>query len=269
MGRPEDASKVAQVKEVIRDECGPSEERCLYQSTNLGIRHGPPTAISWFFDQVDEGIILEDDCIPGEGFFSFVQWALDTYRDNERVKLVSGFNRFSPCPWPESCRFVKTSMIWGWASWRRAWTGYDSEMRSWDDPAVRRNFRRWAGSFPVYDAWRTSIEWVRIGKLVTWDVAWCWAVFQDQGLAVMPRVSLIRNIGFGLDSTNTFGGDERAQVIPGRLAQPFVTPRKVAPDLHFQRRLDKKEFWRADDTLAGRLRIFARAVKRSLLARQS
>jgi hypothetical protein len=266
--RPDDAPKVGQVKELIDEVFAPSAERCLYQGTNLGIRKGPPAAITWFFSQVEEGIILEDDCIPGEGFFPFVNWALNEYRSEDRVKVISGFNRFSPQSWPESFRFVKTAMIWGWASWRRAWKDYDPEMRSWDDPQVRRKFRRWAGSFPVYDFWRESIHCVQSGRLVTWDVAWCWTVFQQEGLGVFPRVSLIQNIGFGDDATNTGGGDERALVRAGVLSTPYLAPSQLAPDRALQRALDRKEFWRTALTLGGRLKRLAQRVKRKWYDRQ-
>lgn len=266
--RQEDEGKVQQVKQLIAETFAPDPAHCLFQTANLGIRKGPPAAISWFFEQVEEGIILEDDCIPGTDFFPFVEWALETYRNEDRVKLISGFNRYSPVEWPESFRFVKTAMIWGWASWRRAWRQFDPDMLTFDDPLVQRRFRRWAGSFPVYDYWRITVNWVRMGKLVTWDVAWCWAVFHAEGLGIQPRVSLIRNIGFGSDSTNTQSGDARAGVVVGQLAAPYRSPARIEPDLPFQRRLDRAEFWRTDDTLLGRARALLKSLKRRLLARQ-
>lgn len=268
VGHATDGQRVAESRALIEKAFHPHPSRCLYQSSNLGIRKGPPAAITWFFEQVEEGIILEDDCIPSEDFFPFVQGALEKYRHVDQVKLISGFNRFSPQPWPESYRFVKTAMIWGWASWRRAWSKYDPDMKSWDHPLARREFRTWAGSFPVFDYWRTTIDWVRIGKIVTWDVAWCWTVFSDRGLGVMPRVSLIRNIGFGSDSTNTQSGDAREKVLPGRLPQPYIGPERLRPDRTLQRRLDRAEFWRTDDTVTGRLWNVARALKRNWFARQ-
>lgn len=68
-GRPDDQARVAAVKALIQNEFAPAPDHCLFQPANRGIRWAPPAAISWFFSQVEEGAILEDDCIPGEDFF--------------------------------------------------------------------------------------------------------------------------------------------------------------------------------------------------------
>jgi len=255
--RPEDGPKVAEVKALIRDFFEPSPERCLFQTENLGIRRGPPAAITWFFSHVSEGIILEDDCIPGDDFFPFMAWGLTQYRDQPRVKLLAGFNRFGDIGGPSSFQFIKSAMIWGWASWRRAWAEYDPNFELWSQEQNRRKLRLWLGSFPVWDYWREAVEMVRQGQLVTWDVAWCWSVFLGKGLVVMPRTSLVRNIGFSGDGTNTTGGvgsDERSQVSAGSLKPPYLPPRRQEPNLSLQGRIDRKEFWRTDLLLTTRLK---------------
>lgn len=264
LSRLNDEFAVDSVKKVIASEFNPPPERVLFQETNLGAKVAPPLGISWFFEQVAEGVILEDDCIPGDSFFPFMAWALETYRDVDPVMLISGFNRFDSLPWDESFHFIKTAMIWGWGTWSRAWRHYDPNFDKWSVPAVRRSFRAWAGSFPVFDFWRESIRLVSSGASWNWDIAWCWALFSRHGLCVMPRVSLIQNIGFGSDSTNTItgeDGDSRFQIRPRELREPFMAPRSLEPDLGLQRRFDKAEFWRADDTLASRIK---RLIKRLL-----
>jgi hypothetical protein len=247
------------VCELIQRVYSPPPERCLYQPRNLGIRWAPPAAISWFFDQVEEGVILEDDCIPGADFFPFVQWALERYRATDRVKMIAGFNRFASLPWTESYHFIQSAMIWGWASWRRAWKDYDPEFKRWRSPAETRRLHRWLGPFPVRDAWKHLVQNVERGALVTWDVAWCWTIFHQQGLCIYPRVSLIQNIGFGADATNTGShSDERSRVIAQTLPPPYREPRALKPDRFTQARINRKEFWRTDDTWNDRLK---RAVR--------
>lgn len=277
--RESDVANIAAVRSLINELFSPLAGRCLFQATNLGIRRGPPTAISWFFDQVDEGVILEDDCIPGEDFLPFAAWALETYRNDNQVMVVSGFNRFGSSPWNESHHFIKTAYIWGWASWRRAWRKYDPTFSGWSTKLDQRRLAQWLGAFPVRDFWREAVRMVKSEELITWDVAWCWTVLNLRGLAVMPRVSLIQNIGFGADATNTAGSgppEARAFIVASPLPAPYSRPKVLAPDLRFQRSLDKAEFWRTKDTIVERLksvvsslRAILGPVKRRFLARKS
>jgi hypothetical protein len=260
--RPEDFAKVQEVKALIDERFHPAKDHCLFQERNLGIRWAPPAAISWFFSKVEAGVILEDDCIPGESFFPFVQWALEKYEPVDQVKLVAGFNRFGESPFPESHRFIKTAYIWGWATWRRAWKDYDPYMARWTELDQRRKLDRWLGAFPVRDFWRETRDMVLRNSLVTWDVAWCWTVYNQRGLTVFPRVSLIQNIGFGEDATNTGGGasDPRSLIRAKSLPLPFVAPLRLAPDLKIQSQIDREEFWRPHDLVRNQWDRFLRRI---------
>lgn len=258
-----DVEKIASVIQTIRDTFNPDDTHFLIQVHNLGIRKGPPTAISWFFSQVEAGIILEDDCIPGDDFFAFVSWALERYRNVDKIKMIAGFNRFGSIKGPYSYYFIKTAMIWGWATWRRAWVEYDADFVRWRSVKDKKRLDHWLGLFPVRDFWREAVAMVDRGQLVTWDTAWCWTIFNQQGLVIIPSTSLIQNIGFGEDATNTASGwgvDERSLVLPGKLLIPYREPKKIKPDNRLQRRLDRKEFWRTDDLVSYRLRKCIRRI---------
>lgn len=180
------------------------------------------------------------------------------------MKLVAGFNRFGALPWAESFRFIQSAMIWGWATWRRAWADYDPEFRRWCAPGDTRRFNRWLGPFPVRDSWKHAVQNVERGTLVTWDVAWCWTVFHLRGLCVYPRVSLVQNLGNGPDATNTGGSqDPRFRVRPQALTPPYVEPRRLAPDRRLQQRINRLEFWRTDDTWGDRLKRWVRRARQS------
>jgi len=265
-GRPDDVAKVEAVKRAIQDAFNPDDGHFLVQSKNLGIRRGPPAAISWFFSMVEMGIILEDDCIPGDDFFPFMAWTLERYKNNENVKMIAGFNRFGRIPGPESFRFIKSAMIWGWASWRRAWVDYDPEFIRWRTPEDKRKLDRWLGPFPVRDYWREAVAMVSRGQLITWDTAWCWTIFNLQGLVIMPSVSLIKNIGFGNDATNTTSNgniDERSLIQPLHLSFPYREPKRMEPDYYLQYRINRKEFWRTDALITNRFWKCFRTVLKS------
>jgi hypothetical protein len=90
------------------------EVSTLFQENNLGCREAVSSAISWFFDNVEAGIILEDDCLPARSFFFFCQELLQLYKDEECVMMISGDNL---CPEGAESKysyyFSRYGQIWG------------------------------------------------------------------------------------------------------------------------------------------------------------
>ena len=64
----------------------------LFREQNLGCKLAVSEAINWFFEHVEAGVILEDDCLPHPMFFPFCAELLERYRDDERVMVISGNN---------------------------------------------------------------------------------------------------------------------------------------------------------------------------------
>jgi hypothetical protein len=94
----------------------PCEVKTLFQEKNLGCKYAPSQAITWFFNQVEEGIIIEDDCVPHPDFWRFCEELLAKYRTDERVMMITGDNfqngnsHFKP---QESYYFSGIPSIWG------------------------------------------------------------------------------------------------------------------------------------------------------------
>jgi hypothetical protein len=140
-----EAEKCQAVRDIIKRVDWDCEVKTLFREQNLGCKEAVSSAITWFFEQVEEGIILEDDCLPSDSFFSFCAELLEKYRDDKRIMMISGDNfqdgiqrgdasyYFSSVPW-----------IWGWATWRRAWRLYDREMQTF--PSFVKAFGMFSGS---------------------------------------------------------------------------------------------------------------------------
>lgn len=190
-----------------------------FSSKHLGCRGGMERAINWFFEHVDEGIILEDDCVPSSEFFDFAGEALQRFREDPRVLHVSG-----DCSMPLSIDqdwsycFVRYPHSWGWATWRRAWALYDSDMASWKDTVAAG---RVADVFPDEDERRV---WAPIFTRLAHESvpdswAWRWAascIIRD-GLSVQPLTNLVTNIGFGELATHTRRPGPRSAVESGKI----------------------------------------------------
>lgn len=182
----------------------PCDLQVLFRDTNLGCKMAVSSAISWFFQQVTEGIILEDDCIPHPTFFHFCQTILERYRFDDRVMHISGANfQFGRKRGDASYYFSRFCHVWGWASWRRAWSHYDVDMSQWKSA---KNKKTYSESFKTRSEWsffRRSWDLVSNGQIDTWDYQWVFACITRKSLNVVSNVNLIKNIGFGACSTHT------------------------------------------------------------------
>ena len=204
---PEDAAKSAEVRELIDNTPWPGNVTTLYRPKNLGCREGVSGAISWFFDHVDEGIILEDDCLPDPTFFGYAEELLERYRGDPRVGMISG-GTFFPLPKTSlySYTFTRYPHIWGWATWKRAWGEYDKELASWGQLDSRDTLVSVSGgSRSFVKLWAKLLDGVKTGEIDTWDYIWSYCFWRAGFLSVSPGVNMIENTGFSSDATHTRG----------------------------------------------------------------
>jgi len=202
-----DQAKVRATQEVMHSIDWQAQVRSNFQTTNLGCGRGVSTGISWFFEHVDEGIILEDDVVPGSDFLTFCAELLERYRDDERIFSISGCN-FAPLEAVSqslaSYRFSAITHVWGWATWRRSWDLYRFSMEDWRSRL--RGKRRWnamGANVPGYVYWTAVFDWMRFGHIDTWDYQLSLAQMVTGGLTATSNTNLTENIGFSGESTHT------------------------------------------------------------------
>lgn len=234
---PEDIERCRQTRELVDDVDWPCQIHRLYRNTNLGLQKAVTTALDWFFEHVEAGIVLEDDCLPAPDFFTFTGEMLERYANVSQVMHVSGLNmkpeqHFSPY----SYFFTGVGHVWGWATWRRAWRLNDPTMADW--PEIRHEFGFAAP--PLRRALGYKFDSAFAGRKLTWSRVWYYTTVRHGGLAIIPAVNLIRNVGFGADATHT--RDERHPLRLeewGRLTQPLVYPTYLAVNPLYERHLTR------------------------------
>ena len=180
------------------------EVKTNYSDVNLGCGKRVSSGIDWVFQEVEEAIILEDDCLPHPSFFQFCEEMLEYYRNDSRIMAISGnnFQRGKKCN-DDSYYFSRYNHVWGWASWRRAWKNYDFTMSQW--PQIRDG--NWLNSVldnkDLSRYWTVEFEKAHRGDIDTWDYQWTFACWVQNSLTILPQVNLISNIGFNPDATHT------------------------------------------------------------------
>lgn len=214
--QPTDYQKVAQVRDIIDNIDWTSKIFKLYHTTNLGCKAGPERAISWFFEHEQEGIILEDDCLPSPSFFQYCEILLDRYRDDKDVWHICGnnFGIDKKYRFDYSYTFGSYAQVWGWATWRDRWRNMIVNPFYLEERAQPRS---WPINFVEKQNKKHHISLLKNG-LKTWDYQWQITVLNNKGLVVYPAVNLIRNIGDGPDATHTKKNDGRMRLDVGELS---------------------------------------------------
>ena len=235
-GRAGERERVLEVQRLAGRIDWPCKVHTLFRDVNLGCKLAVSEALTWFFDRVEAGVVLEDDCVAHPSFFRFAAELLDRFRDDERVLMISGDNfQFGRRRTPYSYYFSLHTHIWGWASWRRAWKHYDHQMRLWPELRDGGWLQDVLGDRAAAESWGRIFEETWREQNSSWAYRWTFAAWVQGALTVLPSVNLVSNIGFGERATHT----RRANPLAALPAQPMDFPLSHPPYVIRDARADR------------------------------
>lgn len=192
---------------------------------NLGCKHGPKSAIDWFFTEVEKGIIIEDDCFPSLSFFTFCEEMLKKYLEEDRISHISGTNFQYGIWWgTSSYYFSQHTNIWGWATWRRAWKDFDISMKHFETSPIFLKNKKKIPFALMQDVFKGSND--------IWDIQWYYTNYLHERLTIIPNINLVQNLGFGDSGTHTFGKiySYISSTPNGELLFPLKHKKKICPN---------------------------------------
>ena len=177
--------------------------KTLFREENLGCRDAVSSSIDWFFQNVESGIILEDDCLPNQSFFRFCEEMLKMYRNNKKIKHINGTNYLEEFREEIEGKyfFSRLFFVWGWATWRDRWLKYDKDfnINKFNNYKIDQKNNLILKLFH-----KTNIKYnIHLVKTNTWGVQWSSKCFAENGISCTPVKNLIRNIGE--EGTHTSG----------------------------------------------------------------
>ena len=161
-----DALLCKQTREIVGKIDWDCEVKTLFRDGNAGCKNGVSAAINWFFSYEEEGIILEDDCLPANDFFKFCDALLDKYRHDTRIRHITGCNLQFGKKWGDgSYYFSNRTHVWGWASWRRVWDDYDLSLEKYDGTPIAQQMENIYDDDLVAESWVNIFNDVKAGKI--------------------------------------------------------------------------------------------------------
>lgn len=225
-GKDEDKILCQKTRDIVKQVDWECDIKTNFYEKNLGCRNAPPSGITWFFNNVKQGIILEDDCLPDLSFFNFCEDLLNKYKNNTDVFIISGDNfLFDKIKINESYYFTRLVHIWGWASWKRAWKHYDLEMKDFPIFKKENKIKEILDEKRNMNYFLTIFEEHYNNKPNTWDWQWVYSIWNKNGICIAPSINLISNIGFNIDATHTIDADDKDSNIPTKtLTFPLKHP---------------------------------------------
>jgi hypothetical protein len=239
LGKSGEIEKVNLVRKIVTTVDWPCKTRTLFSKYNLGCKIAVSYGIKWFFENEEEGIILEDDCLPHLDFFLFCEKLLEKYRNDERILTITGDNfQNGTKHGSKSYYFSKYFHCWGWATWRRTWDCYDGEIKFWQK---WKQSADWINKFPEKierKYWSNLFDQIYLNKIDTWDFPFLACLWKKGGLNLIPNVNLVSNIGFGEDATHTISSTNKNNNLPatsiGDLTHPtYIEQCQVADTYTF------------------------------------
>lgn len=214
------------------------ELKTFFSDDNLGCGKGPSTGISWFFKNVEEGIILEDDCCPHEDFFPYCEKLLSLYKNNPKISFIGGSSFQDNHQRGDGSYYFSAGPhgTWGWATWRRAWQHFDYMVDSIDKRFIRKLINNY------FMECRQKTYWMEIYELVKknrcndscWDYQFYFSCWKYNMLAIIPNKNLITNIGYDEEGTHTI--DTNNPAANGLTSSIF--PIKIPSEIYLDKKAD-------------------------------
>ena len=240
--RPSDAEQCAATRAIIDRVDWECEVFKNYSETNLGCAKRVSSGLNWVFELVEDAIIMEDDCIPHPSFFLFCEELLHRYRDDERIMSIAGSNfQFGRSITKYSYYHSRYHDCWGWATWRRAWKYFDFDMKLWSELRESSFLKGKLLDANVAKYWKQKFDLTYEGKKDSWFYRWLFSCWVQNGIALVPNVNLVSNIGFHSDATHTvdnvpYSNLPREEIPLPLQHPPFMFPNREADKFNFKNR---------------------------------
>lgn len=226
-GYSEEIQLVEETRRVVYQASDTTPVRTRFATKHLGLQRSIVEGIDWFFQSEDEGIILEDDLVPHNQFWSFMERGLREFRDQKRVSQIAGTN-YSEAITRESAspHFSVFQHIWGFATWANRWSGFSDFMRTGrvTREAIESAYPSMTASFHRH--WYRRVQAELDGSKDTWTASWNFFSAARARVSFVPPHTLVSNIGYGPDATNS----HRVPLVAGSPPRPPSDPEPISVD---------------------------------------
>ena len=185
---------VNKVRAIIAEPWNFKSVTIIERSRNMGLAQNVISGVRDIISKYGKVIVLEDDLEIAKVGLRYFNDALDAYQDEEKVMEISGYMYpvQNADKLPETF-FFRVANSWGWATWERAWKLYNEDINALIADFDRDKIKRFSIDHSE-NFWKQVKEY-KAGKINSWAIRWYLTLFNNDGLALYPRQSMIQNMG--------------------------------------------------------------------------
>ena len=229
-GFPADEGKCRDVRHVIEDltsRLSGLTTHLYYSDKNLGCGPGPASALTWFFQHVECGIVLEDDAVPNQDFFLYAEELLERYKEDASVCAIGSMN-IDTQRWGDGSYYfsMMNRNLCAWATWRRAWQQFDLRLPGTSRRQLSKALRHYKCGVLERAYWCDRLDEVHKsgcdGK--SWDMQFFMSIWLNGGKGIIPNVNLSSNIGTVGDATHAMKAGNLIDNVPTHPILPLLHP---------------------------------------------
>lgn len=198
-----------------------------YLEENKGAGRAISSAIKWFFENVEQGIIFEEDCFPHQDFFPYCEELLEKYKDDEKVMFIGGNNFQRRKVTQYSYYFSAYPHIWGWSTWKKTIEGYSFDIDDISKNEMKQIFKRYFDSWHEKEYWYDRFKLVKNNRINSWDYQLMFNIWRKNGVAIIPVVNLVKNVGFSKDALHCKNYNDKNARLTLNNILPIMHPPKI------------------------------------------
>ena len=161
---------------------------------NLGLSKNIISGLNIMFGNYDSAIILEDDLSISKNTLKFLSQMLFKYRNHKNIgsitaySYIHNFNQFD-----NKLYLVSRHCSWGWGTWKNVWNKIN-----WNDYRIKKDGFSKGG----YDL-KILLQGQKKNLINSWAIRFNLFCHNNNLKCIMPRYSLVNNLGFDKDGTHT------------------------------------------------------------------
>ena len=185
--------RIADTRKVAYEITGFKEVHVIEREKNIGLADNIVGAVTEIVNKYGRVITFEDDVVCTRGTLTYLNDALELYKNDEQVMHISAYMYPHKVHLPLTFFYYTPFPAGGWATWQRAWQYYN--------PDTVDHVQYWNRDWKKFNVLgqnhlQRQLMMNLTGELKTWYVKWYSSMRRRNGLCLYPSVSMSNNIGF-------------------------------------------------------------------------